>query len=170
MVIQLQNQNSTMLTKISIKLLFSLKLACITLGITWLKLNFFPSFSLIWMLLLSIGLDLVTGVAKAWLKKENTTSEGLRRTVVKFIQYGGFIICGVILVNLLGKEKDKDFYEYVINGLFTFTVLIELLSICENVVEISPNSKICRYIIYPFMKIVKGKLPKPTEADQVEKD
>jgi phage-related holin len=54
-----------------------------------------------------IMLDLVTGIAKAVKKKQVVTSYGIRRTVVKALQYGVFLIVvhGLDSFEIKGKKQ-----------------------------------------------------------------
>lgn len=128
------------------------------LGLTWVQLKYLPSLNFIVLLVFAIFIDLLTGIAKAWVQGRQTTSKGLRKTVTKLTQYGGFILVGIILLNISVGERNLSKYSYVIDGAFVFMLLIELISICENLVEINPDSKIVRYIIVPFMKLIKGRI------------
>ena len=130
----------------------------IFLGVTWFQITYLPSANFLLILGIAVGVDLITGIAKAWAKGEHTTSSGLRKTLNKVIQYGGFIIVGVLLLNITIGDSNLSRYRTVIDGCFLFMIMIELISICENVVEVSPDSKIVRYVIRPFMKLIKGRM------------
>ena len=146
-----------MISKI-IMLLKSPPFLGIFLGCTWFNLTYLPTANFMFILGIAVFVDLITGIAKAWTKGENTTSSGLRKTITKLIQYGGFIIVGVLLLNITIGDSNLARYRTVIDGCFLFMILIELISICENVVEVSPDSKIVRYVINPFMKLIKGRM------------
>lgn len=128
------------------------------LGCTWFQFKYLPSINFMFILTIAMIIDLITGIIKAWVKGENTTSQGLRQTLIKFIQYGGFILVGILLLNVSVGDKNLLKYSYVIDGSFVFILLIEFISICENLIEINPHSKIVLYVINPFMKLIKGRI------------
>jgi uncharacterized membrane protein len=115
-----------------------------------------PTSLLVW-LGLAMVLDLITGIAKAIKKDIPRTSEGLRRTVAKFIQYGGAISIGVILANVSNFKKDSTIemvYQYFSNSMLTFIIFIELKSIVENMIEVSPESDFTKNFLNPIHKII----------------
>jgi phage-related holin len=140
---------------------------------SWLSIKYLPSAMIVFWLVASVLLDLITGVLKAWSKGEGTTSTGLRRTVVKIGSYVGTIVMVIILVNLIGIVDVNNKYNLtiLIDSLTGFMVFIELYSICENIAEAFPNSPLSQYLIRPLIKILKGKL-KNTQLlpDQENKD
>lgn len=137
-------------------------------GFTWFNFKYLPTQNFIVILIIAMTVDLITGIARAWKKGKPTLSIGLRDTLDKFIQYGGFIVVGVLLLNITVGVQDLSKYRIVIDAAYTFMILIELISICENLVEVSPDSKLVSYVIKPFMKLIKGRLPKdkPDKEDK----
>lgn len=127
---------------------------------SWLSIKYLPSAMIVFWLVASVALDLITGVLKAWSKGEATSSTGLRRTVVKIGSYVGTIVMVIILVNLIGIVDVDNKYNLtvLIDGLTGFMVFIELYSICENISEAYPNSPLVKYMIGPIIKMLKGKL------------
>lgn len=115
-----------------------------------------PANLLIW-LGVTMFLDLVTGIAKAIKKGTPRTSTGYRRTVAKFIQYGGAIAIGVVLANVSGYEKEGDgsqmIYSYFSNSMLLFIIYIEITSILENLVEVSPDSEFTKKFLTPVHKL-----------------
>jgi hypothetical protein len=111
-----------------------------------------PSGLLIW-LGLAMTLDLITGVAKAIRNNVPRTSTGFRQTVVKFIQYGGAIAIGIILANVSEFRKDESsewIYKYFSNSMLIFMIYIEIKSVFENLIEISPDSDFTRFFLKPI--------------------
>lgn len=115
-----------------------------------------PPNLLIW-LGVSMALDLVTGVAKSIKKGVPRTSTGYRRTVSKFIQYGGAIAIGIVLANISDYKKDGDgsqlIYTYFSNSMLLFIIYIEITSILENLVEVSPESEFTKKFLTPVHKL-----------------
>jgi uncharacterized membrane protein len=111
-----------------------------------------PSSLLIWLGLAMI-LDLITGVSKAIRNNVPRTSTGFRQTVVKFIQYGGAIAIGIILANISEFNKDESsewIYKYFSNTMLLFMIYIEIKSVFENLIEISPDSDFTRFFLKPI--------------------
>ena len=106
---------------------------------------------------LAMLLDLVSGVAKAVKKDIPRTSEGFRRTVMKFIQYGGAIAIGIILASVAELKVDTmhyQIYQYFSNAILMFIIFIEIKSILENLTEVSPDSDFTRYFLNPIHSLL----------------
>lgn len=115
-----------------------------------------PASLLIW-LGLTMTLDLMTGVAKAVRNNVPRTSTGFRKTVVKFIQYGGAISIGIILANVSEFRKDDSsewIYKYFSNTMLLFMIYIEIKSVFENLIEVSPDSDFTRFFLKPIHDIL----------------
>lgn len=91
-------------------------------------------------------LDLVTGIAKALKKKEAVTSYGLRRTVVKALQYGVFLIVVHGLDTFEVKGESVDIFGWIVTGAYSFLMAVEGKSILENVVEFDDRFDIASFI------------------------
>ena len=128
------------------------------LGITWIKLSYLPSINFLVILVCAMGLDLITGLIKAWSKGQHTSSQGLRQTIKKGTQYFGFIVLGTLLMNMVINHEPLSQYGFIVNIFFSFIIMIEFVSICENLIEINPHSRIVSTVIRPFMRLIKGKL------------
>jgi MFS superfamily sulfate permease-like transporter len=101
--------------------------------------------------------DLITGVAVAIKKDIPRTSTGFRKTVNKFLQYGGAIAVGIILANISDMQKDsagEKIYQYFSNSMLSFIIFIEIKSIMENLVQISPKSDFTKLFLNPIHKIL----------------
>lgn len=115
-----------------------------------------PATLLVW-LGISMALDLLTGVAKAIKNNVPRTSTGFRRTVTKFIQYGGAIAIGIILANVSEFRKDDSsewIYKYFSNSMLLFMIYIEIKSVFENLIEVSPDSDFTRFFLKPIHDIL----------------
>lgn len=115
-----------------------------------------PASLLIW-LGLAMALDLITGVAKAVRNNVPRTSTGFRKTVVKFIQYGGAIAIGIILANVSEFRKDDSsewIYKYFSNTMLLFMIYIEIKSVFENLIDVSPDSDFTRFFLRPIHDIL----------------
>lgn len=97
-------------------------------------------------------LDLVTGIAKAVKKKQAVTSYGLRRTVVKSLQYGVFLIVVHGLDTFQVKGESVDIFGWIVTGAYSFLMAVEGKSILENVVALDD-----RFDIAPFIEKIISK-------------
>lgn len=133
------------LAKITSKLLCTVFFLDITFKIL------LPRFSLlIWVLILMIA-DLVTGILKAKLTKEQITSEKARRTIIKFLQYFGCL--GMVIVMINQNHDNATFVEvmsWAKDGVTILILYIELLSVFENLYAMDKTTRIAIYFIRPI--------------------
>ena len=112
-------------------------------------------------------LDLLTGVGKV-IKQEGyraVTSKGLRDTVSKCIQYGGFLIITHILTHFEVDGQSRMQHVRWINKLaYEFVILIEIKSVYENIVAINKKFD---FINEYIKKIIKA-LPIKYKDEQVK--
>src|SRR5690606_2714082 len=92
-------------------------------------------------LLIAVMLDLITGITKAWVQggRKNITSRGLRMTVIKFIQYGAFLIITHVLVHFTVSGGNISPVAFIDRWAYSLLILIEIKSVYENIVAISPK-------------------------------
>lgn len=128
-------------------------LAKVSFGAILLLVDFLtrPSFSLFGVLLAFIAVDFVTGIIKSKFLKNEITSDGLRRTVIKLMQY---LIPVLILWGASMLIKDyKIKLEQASGWVMMFIIYIELTSIIENLYEIDSKSMVGRYL-YKYALII----------------
>jgi hypothetical protein len=127
-----------------------------------LPLDFLPKVSLLLMMFLAMTFDFITGIAKAYVLKQKITSKALRRTVIKFSQYGGAILIGLGLsymsrevgtFNETWKYAPK-FMNFFNNSLLVFIITIETRSIVENITAMDRNSRFAKGFLYPALRIL----------------
>ena len=122
-----------------------------------IKFNFFPSVNLLIIMGITIVIDFATGVLKATLLKQVRTSEGYRKTVVKFLQYGGGVVVGCLLKYLGAKQSEmanvSQYIDYLNNGLLIFIIFIETTSILENIYAVDKETPFSKYLIAPLLKL-----------------
>lgn len=121
------------------------------------NLSFVPTFNLLFALAFVIGLDFLTGCYKARRKGEMTTSGGFRRTVDKFVSYGVAVGTSCVLCFVSqqkGGEAVKLISGFLNDGLVCLIIYIEIVSICENVIEINPESPLSQFFFTPLHKIL----------------
>lgn len=123
----------------------------------FIKVTLLPSVSLLFYMAIAIILDFITGVLKAKVLKQVRTSAGYRKTVTKFLQYGGSIAVGLILANVGEGNTSEAFramLSYFNEGLILFIIYIETTSVFENLHAVDKSSMISRFFIAPVLKIL----------------
>lgn len=124
------------------------------------NLNFLPTGTLLVVMGVTIIFDFITGIIKAAMRSQARTSEGYRKTVVKFIQYGGALCVSIILKYLTLNQSDNEmkaiapFLGYLNDGLLFFIIFIEITSILENLYAVDKKSPIALYIIKPLLRLM----------------
>ncbi|MBI2283323.1 MAG: phage holin family protein [Bacteroidetes bacterium] len=125
-----------------------------------IKLNFLPTGTLMAAMAASIVLDFVTGLIKAVIAKDARTSQGYRKTVVKFMQYGGAVCVSMLMKFLMMRSGEtamqaiSPYADYLNNGLLIFILFIEITSILENMYAIDNSSPFAQYFIKPLLSIM----------------
>lgn len=112
-----------------------------------------PSFNMFFIVMGAIGLDFITGVAKAKFNKVARTSEGYRRTVVKLMQY----IIPILVIWISSKRVPgyESTLKEIGGWLMLFITYIEATSIFENLYDIDKKSVISKYVYKPALKLLK---------------
>lgn len=127
---------------------------------------FIPTFSLLLALAFVVMLDLLTGVYKSKRKGEATTSKGFRKTIDKFISYGVAVASSCVLVFVSqqkGGEAVKLISGFLNDGLVCFIIYIEVVSVFENLIEISPESPLCQFFFSPVHKFLTLQIKKTAQ-------
>jgi len=146
----------------------SIELLTATSALAWFKYSFLPSGNLLAWVFIAMLVDLVTGIIKAWQLNEARTSAGYRKTVIKFTQYAGAVVVGVILGNAL--PQDYEIVSYVNDGLLVLLIYIEATSIFENLYAIDSTSQFSKYFIAPILRVLTFAIKKSPLAQQNDKD
>lgn len=106
-------------------------------------------------LITAMIVDLVTGVAKAYSNGglKAITSKGLRDTVNKCIQYGALLIITHVITHYeIGGEAVTNL-QWINKLAMQFILLIEVKSVYENVIAISPSLD---FVSVWWAKVVKN--------------
>lgn len=122
-----------------------------------LKVSFLPSAPLLIFMGIAILLDFITGIAKSKMLGIARTSKGYRKTVTKFIQYGGALAIGVVLANIgeaPAGDPAKVITAYFNNGLIIFIIYIEVTSVLENLYTMDQKTIFSRYFISPMLRML----------------
>lgn len=129
-----------------------------TTSLLFIKLAFMPNASLIAWLFIALGLDFLTGVAKAAIRKDlKVTSSGYRKTLSKVIQYVGSVSLVVILGNAAKANEvvaAEPVLKVVGDGITILIIFIEITSVLENLVAIDDKSMISKYVFTPLHKLL----------------
>ncbi len=147
----------------------SLLFAKITWAFTLLWFDFFmqPSVSLMGVMIGTVALDLATGIMKAKFLKQDRTSTGLRRTVVKISQYAVPVLVFFVASRSIPEYKVR--LEQAAGFLMMFIVYIECTSIFENLYAIDSKTPISKYIYKPALVILKFGIENNPVAQAAEK-
>ncbi len=114
--------------------------------------------------------DLITGIFHAKARKEQITSYGYRRTIAKFIQYGGALMIGIMLTTMADRTELKgleSLMPYLSDGMAIFIIYIELISILENLEGIDKKSQISK-VFRALRYVLTFEITKLTKNAEVE--
>ena len=112
----------------------------------------FSDFTFLKWLVIAMVCDLLTGVVKAWNKKEAITSKGLRQTISKCVQYGVFLIITNVLTHYEINGQAVSNFTWLTKLAYEFVILIEIKSVYENIVDINPKLDLFKKV---FKKIAE---------------
>lgn len=134
-------------------------------------IQYYPDVKLLIALFTVFILDFIFGVTKATINGTRRTSQGFRKTFSKFIQYGGSIIVAMVLLNIVydsnavfGKQISWLFGDLMLY----IMIYIEVVSIFENMEEISPESDFVKYFIRPVRRIITFQVKNLLRDDNVK--
>lgn len=126
-----------------------------------------PSLNLMIVVVLAMTFDFATGIVKAKFKKEARTSEGYRKTIVKFMQY----IVPIVVLYAASKmiPEHANWLKSLSGYLMMFIIYIEVSSIFENLYDIDSASSIAKYFYRPALMILKFGIEKNPVTTAAEK-
>ena len=84
-----------------------------------------------WLIIL-MGLDLITGITKAVNEKRAITSYGLRRTIIKIIQYFSILILVHVLLNVIIGDVHLSVFSWIQDLTFIYLIITESISILDK--------------------------------------
>ena len=152
---------------------------CITVLLVSLlnvNLHFLPTGTLMVAMAAAITLDFVTGIIKAAIINEARTSQGYRKTVVKFMQYGGAVCVSMLLKFLMSLKGSNamqsltPYADFLNDGLLFFIIFIEITSIVENLYAIDNKSVFAVYFIKPMLKVLTFAVKNNSFSRSIEKE
>lgn len=117
----------------------------------------FSDFEFLTWLSIVVLLDLITGVAKVWVRQggKAVTSAGMRMTLTKFIQYGAFLIVTHVLINFTIEGQRLPQLGFIDNWAYGLLILIEIKSVYENITAIDPRLDVLRPLLKRLSTILK---------------
>jgi hypothetical protein len=119
-------------------------------------------------LVIAVGLDLLTGLAKVYKKDgaKGITSKGLRDTISKIIQYGAFLIITHVVTHFeIGGQKVTGDMLWINKLAMEFILIIEVKSVYENIVEINPKFDFVKKLLEKVVAFFPVKQPPNSEKD-----
>lgn len=160
------------------KIMIKIKLA-MTVSAIWainIKAQILPSHDLLAIMGMFIILDFVTGIIKAVILGIARTSTGYRRTIIKFMQYGGALLIGMAIKYMSVTYKDfgdtGKYADWLTSGLLIFIIFIEITSVLENVYAVDKTTPFSKYVISPLLRLLTFQItnnPINKAADETEK-
>lgn len=135
--------------------------ALIYFSLLFLKMAFLPNLTLLGLMFFLIVLDFFSGVLKAIMTHQPRTSSGYRKTISKFIQYGGAMIISIVLA-ILSKVYHEGSSPLLLsffgNTLSVFIIYIEITSFFENCYACDPTSVFSQYFFKPVLKVLTAQI------------
>ena len=104
-----------------------------TPAISFTEKYLFADWQFLRWLVLFMMIDLITGIIKAKHQGGAITSYGIRRTVIKAVQYGVFLIVMHILDHFEINGNPVEMFGWIVAGAYSFLMGIEGKSILENI-------------------------------------
>lgn len=108
-------------------------------------------------LVLTMIVDLVTGVTKVWHTQgwKAITSKGLRDSVAKVIQYGAFLVITHILTHYQISGQVNTNFVWINKLAYEFLILIEIKSVYENIIAINPSLDLFTKLFFKIAEVLK---------------
>lgn len=136
------------------------------------KQSLMPNLSLLlWVCLLMVA-DVITGLLKSKLLRQEITSGRLRASIIKFLQYFGCIGLTIVIKSQpnVGVQI-KSAMTWAQDGLTILIIYIECLSIFENLYAMDRKNPFAVYVIRPiyFLLSLAVKNNMFTEAEKEQK-
>lgn len=116
-----------------------------------------PAVDLLVAMGIAIAFDFFTGCYKSRRRGEVLGSEGFRRTVDKFVQYGFGVAASSVLAFISKKSGGNGVQAltgFLNDGLVCFIIYIEMVSIFENLAALNPEGPMSKNFFEPIRKIL----------------
>ncbi|OLY92303.1 Bacteriophage holin family protein [Cnuella takakiae] len=148
-----------------------MKTALIYVSLLFIKVSILPNTNLLIWMALAMTLDFLTGFSKAVVLNQARTSGCLRKTITKFVQYGGAVAVSVVLSQSAEQHKMQDAMRLASilgDALVVFIIYIEITSIFENLIAIDSESPIAKYFFVPAHKILTAQIKRSPAVQAAE--
>lgn len=125
------------------------------------SIQYLPNVALLTGLLVVVVLDFIFGVAKATCTGTRRTSRGFRKTITKFLQYGGCIIVAMVILNIVYYSNDlfnNAFTNFFGDAMLYIMIYTEIVSIFENMEAMAPHGSFVKFFIRPLRRIITFQL------------
>ena len=129
--------------------------AGMTTGLAFIEQYIYRDWEFLKYLLVLVVVDLFTGVLAAMKAKVAVTSFGFRRSVLKLIQYGVFLIVMHALGSFSINGEVQTIYHWISQAGYIFLIGIESKSILENLGKLDE-----RFDVGTFIDKIKSVLTK----------
>ena len=124
-------------------------------------INYSPNGTLLVWLLVVFTLDFIFGVSKAILRGVRRTSQGLRKSVVKLLQYGGCIIVATVVLNIV-QGSSQSFgrqFAWLFGDLMLYLMIYtEVVSVLENMEAMAPTGTFVKVFVRPVRRLITFQL------------
>ncbi|WP_300604026.1 phage holin family protein [Niabella sp.] len=124
-------------------------------------IRYWPNIALLTGLLVVVLLDFIFGVAKATLTGIRRSSQGFRKTITKFLQYGGCIIVAMVILNIVycsNQVFDHHFTGFFGDIMLYIMIYTEVVSVFENMEAMAPGSIFVKVFVRPVRRIITLRL------------
>lgn len=127
----------------------------------------FADFEYLKFLLIATTIDLITGIAKAWAQggHKAVTSKGIRMTVLKFIQYGAFLIITHVISSFTISGEPYPRFGFIKDWGYLLLLLVEVKSVYENIVAIDGRLDFVNDIVRKINKVIKERKKDDSPGD-----
>ncbi|WP_300599393.1 phage holin family protein [Niabella sp.] len=132
-------------------------------------IQYWPNTALLTGLLVVVVLDFICGVAKATLTGTRRSSQGFRKTITKFLQYGGCIIVAMVILNIVydsGEVFNNSFVWLFGDVMLYIMIYTEVVSVFENMETMAPRSAFVKIFVRPARRIITFQLRQLFKEDE----
>ncbi|WP_157097916.1 phage holin family protein [Niabella ginsenosidivorans] len=127
---------------------------------------------LVWLLVVFI-LDFIFGLSKAIFSKLPRTSNNLRKSITKFLQYGGCIIVSMVILNIVSASNEtfgRSFAWFFGDVMLYIMIYTEVVSVFENMEAMAPGSTFVKVFVRPVRKVITFQLKQLFREDRAAPD
>lgn len=125
-----------------------------------------PDLAMLQWVIVAVSADFITGLLKVIITVgfKGISSEKARKSVSKGLQYGFLLGLMVLLSSSTYVADHKIPVDFLVNAVCSLLVIIECISIIENLGEMDPKSEVNKYVFRPLLRFLKFRRNKISEA------